>query len=178
MSTIKVNNIENRTGSSITIGGSSTTSLNLASTITGGTLTNTPAFYAKNGANQTITSGSNTKVLFATEDFDTDNCYTSSTFTPTTAGKYFIHTQINFDINATTNSIEVRVHKNGTMVVKSRKTHYYGNSQQTYIISTIQEANGTSDYFEIYTSQNSGSDRTLVGDAAQTYFTAYRLIGA
>lgn len=172
MSTILVNNIKD-TGNNTLL--TSDGSGNISS---GGALTNTPAFYAKNGANQGINSGSNTKVLFATEDFDTDNCYTNSTFTPTTAGKYFIHSQINFDINTITTSIEVRVHKNGSMVVKSRKTHYFGNSQQTYIISTIQEANGTSDYFEIYVSQNSGGQRTLVGDAAQTYFTAYRLIGA
>ena len=173
MSTLKVSTI-----SPLGTDATKTITIGSAGDTIAGVGANIPAFYAKNGSNQTISSGSNTKVLFATEDFDTNNCYTNSTFTPTIAGKYFIHTQINFDINATTNSIEVRVHKNGSLVVKSRKTHYFGNSQQTYIISTIQEANGSSDYFEIYTSQNSGSDRTLVGDAAQTYFTAYRLIGA
>ncbi len=60
----------------------------------GGTMT--PAFAATQ-ANTGFTAGGDSKMAFATEIFDTDNCYDNSTnyrFTPTTAGKYFVFANI------------------------------------------------------------------------------------
>lgn len=186
MSTIKVNNIENRTGSSITIGGSSTTSLNLASTITGGTLTMTPAFQASLSANQVISDAVSTKVQFNTELFDTDNCYNNTTnyrFTPTVAGKYFVYTRIRA-LTGTTylRSIQTRVYKNGSIADEAKNT-YTSNEigENTLTTTSVIDMNGSTDYIEVLVSVDviTETDADLVGgDRNQCVFGAYRLIGA
>ena len=56
--------------------------------------TNTPAFYAYNSSATSLSSGSGVKVDFQTEVLDSDNCFASSRFTPTTAGYYFFDCQV------------------------------------------------------------------------------------
>ena len=62
----------------------------IADSITSGAIANTPAFSAS-GDDQSIANGTETKVAFNIEDFDTDGNYdhlTNYRFTPTTSGKY------------------------------------------------------------------------------------------
>jgi hypothetical protein len=59
--------------------------------------TSGPAFFAYLGTNQSVTAGTGTKILFDTEDFDTNNNFASSTFTPTVAGYY----QFNVSLDTT-----------------------------------------------------------------------------
>ena len=141
---------------------------------------NTPAFHIQNSSNQSISNTTMTQVTFNTELFDTDNCYdnvTNHRFTPTEAGKYFLYSQICYDINTGTGLIQVRILKNGSLFARSLQAHYYGNNRQTYSVSATVEANGSSDYFEIWTYQDSGSSRTLVGDTNDVWFGGYKLIG-
>ena len=58
----------------------------------------TPAFHATKSANSNISSGTDTKIEFNSELFDTDNTYDNSSnyrFTPAVAGKYFVYGQVN-----------------------------------------------------------------------------------
>lgn len=185
MSTIKVNNIENRTGSSITIGGSSTTSLNLASTITGGTLTNTPAFEAYLSSDTTISNITNTKVQPDTKVFDTDNCYDNSTnyrFTPTVAGKYFVYGTVSFsESNFYIQQFIAYIYKNGS--VYKRNNNYLDTSKFSTVatgnVQAIIDMNGSTDYVELFclTRYSSGTPN-IESSNKSTYFGAYRLIGA
>ena len=200
-SIIKVDTIQNQSGANIisesantitvgasgdtvtipsgaTLGGAGTFDLTSSSVTLNADMKNTPAFHVQNSSNQSISNLTLTKVNFANEIFDTDNCFASSRFTPTVSGKYCIYAQINFDINTGTGQIQVRIMKNGNLYQRSRQAHYYGNNQQTYYVQAVVEMNGTTDYIEIDTYQDSGSTRTLTGDTDLNYFGGYRLIGA
>jgi len=172
-SIIKVNTYQDANGNALF---SSDGSGNV--TLSSDAMKNTPAFHIQNNSNQSISNLTLTKVNFANEIFDTDNCFASSRFTPTVSGKYCIYAQINFDINTGTGQIQVRIMKNGNLYQRSRQAHYYGNNQQTYYVQAVVEMNGTTDYIEIDTYQDSGSTRTLTGDTDLNYFGGYKLIGA
>lgn len=180
MSTLEVNNIKD-TGSNslISSDGSGTFTIN------DGVLKNTPAFFAykASGSNQTISNDTYVKVEFNTESFDTDSNFDSSRFTPTTAGKYFIFANIACD--ASSSNFEygfIAVYKNGSVL-------YVTNNQQTnnlanhinIPITIIDDANGSTDYYEIYAriADSSGSPVINAGGTdRRCTFGAYKLIGA
>ena len=179
MSTIKVNTIENRTGSSITIGGSSTTSLDLASTITGGTLTNTPSFGAQQSGSQSISNDAWTKLQCDTENWDTDSAYDNSTnyrFTVPSGkgGKYYLqgHFQIpGIDANELAS---ITFHKNGSEVGQANVREQKASADRIAQLSCVWTGSLTvGDYIEVYVYQNSGDAL----NATNGYFTGHKLIG-
>ena len=179
MSTIKVNTIENRTGSSITIGGSSTTSLDLASTITGGTLTNTPRFGAQQSGSQSISNDAWTKLQCDTENWDTDSAYDNSTnyrFTVPSGkgGKYYLqgHFQIpGIDANELAS---ITFHKNGSEVGQANVREQKASADRIAQLSCVWTGSLTvGDYIEVYVYQNSGDAQ----NATNGYFTGHKLIG-
>ena len=179
MSTIKVNTIENRTGSSITIGGSSTTSLDLASTITGGTLTNTPSFGAQQSGSQSISNNAWTKLQCDTENWDTDSAYDNSTnyrFTVPSGkgGKYYLqgHFQIpGIDANELAS---ITFHKNGSEVGQANVREQKASADRIAQLSCVWTGSLTvGDYIEVYVYQNSGDAQ----NATNGYFTGHKLIG-
>jgi hypothetical protein len=96
--------------------------------------------------NQTVSSNTWTKASFDTENFDTDNNFASSTFTPTVAGYY----QFNLQGTAVSNPTEAYVYlrKNGGSIAGAT---FLGTANQwTGISASVQYANGTTDYFEMY----------------------------
>lgn len=146
--------------------------------------TNTPAFFAykASGSNQTMTNDTYTKVEFNTESFDTDNNFASNRFTPTTAGKYFIFANIALD--ASSSNFEygfVAVYKNGSLLyaTNNQQTTNYAN-HINIPITIIEDANGTTDYFEIWArcADTSGSPVINAGGTdRRCTFGAYKLIG-
>jgi hypothetical protein len=105
-----------------------------------------PAFSAYASSAQTFSSGSVTKVLFDTEDFDTNGNFGSSRFTPTVAGYY----QINTSMTAVYPSGEshYNVYKNGSQYRQLQNTQ--GAYTYTLAGSCIVYCNGSTDYIEIY----------------------------
>jgi len=79
---------------------------------------NTPAFSVTKNANQTITDVTETTVTWNVEDFDTDNAFTSNTFTVPSgkAGKYFFYFTIYFYGGSTNNIVGMNlfIKVNGT----------------------------------------------------------------
>lgn len=160
-----------------------TMSVDGAYQIAGKKAVNGPAFSAyANSTLQTITSGSQQKVLFQTEEFDTDNCYANSRFTPTVEGYYQLNAEVRLDGASGTGEMMIILYKNGA-------EHKRGTNQQgTQIaanfwamqVSSVVYANGTSDYFEIYVQQGLGSSVTVtaVNAAAITWFNGCMLRGA
>jgi len=188
MSKILVDTIDTRSGTSnMTIGSSNTSQITLKS---GATLTNfpanTPAFHATLSSTQTITNNTFTKLQIDNEIYDTDGCYDNSTnyrFTPTTAGKYFVYGcsmtggssgELDFSGSA--------LYKNG-----SQQTEHFtdfrnnrGGSSNFTFTSIIMDMNGSSDYAELYGRMkvNAGNVNIQGGTNGQTYFGAYKIIGA
>ena len=179
------NNIINESGNTITIGASCDTT-NIIGTLqnNGASVgeTNTPAFMAKPDGNITISDDTVTKLLFATEDFDTDSDYASSRFTPTTAGKYQVSGAVQWNTDTNYNAVlqgRLFVYKNGAQIFRNDMDPRVGSGQVPIsffnYINVAVYMNGSSDYLELYgyvDVQNSG-----VANFWQTnsYFTAFRI---
>ena len=197
-----LSNIDNSslTNSSITLvdESSSTTNISLGETlkITGGSGIDTtisgdtltvaisegPAFSAyANSSTQTITSGSQQKVLFQTEEFDTNNNYANSTFTPTVAGYYQLNAEVRLDGASGTGEIMIVIWKNGSEY--KRGTNQSGtqiaSSFWAMQVSSLVYANGSTDYFEIYVQQTSGGNLTVtaVNSPNITWFNGCKIRG-
>jgi hypothetical protein len=151
--------------------------------IGGNQTTNGPAFsaYASNTV-QTITSGSQQKVLFQLEEYDTNNNFSSSRFTPTVAGYYQLNAEVRLDGASGTGEMMIVIWKNGAEY--KRGTNQSGTQIATNFfaltVSSLVYANGTGDYFEIYVQQGSGSSLTVTAVNAVniTWFNGCMIRGA
>ena len=126
-----------------------------------------PAFSAYQSTLQTITGGTaSVKILFQTEEFDTNNNYSSSRFTPTVAGYYQVNAAYQ-TIAATVPDIELW--KNGAVY---KYGVYIGAVVSNPIVTGawVMYCNGTTDYLEIYgTSSVTGNTNPT---SSATYFQA------
>ena len=185
--TLKVGTITTSSGSgTITIGQSGETvdMSNATQTGVGGTMT--PFFWSYLGATQVLPSATWTKMNMNTEEKDSDNCYDTSTyrFTPTEAGIYCFVGRI--APQTASASIAIKVYKNGSggSSVKAPISTYTDASATTHPnMIGFAEANGTSDYVELYGYVNTGiniSGANAAGGSAagQSFWGAYKIIGA
>jgi hypothetical protein len=152
-------------------------------TVGGKKAVNGPAFSAyANATLQTITTGSQQKVLFQTEEFDTDNCYTNSRFTPTVEGYYQLNAEVRLDGATGTGEMMIVIWKNGAE--HKRGTNQSGTQIASNFwamtVSSLVYANGTTDYFEIYVQQGSGGNVTVtaVNSPNITWFNGAMVRGA
>jgi hypothetical protein len=131
-------------------------------------------------SDQNISDNVSTRINYESKVFDTDNCYDNATnyrFTPTVAGKYCFYVQARVSQNS--GSIDQIVQstlilrKNGTGVAQR-----YDNFNSHFVcfftqnISTIVEANGTTDYFDVAVQCDviSGSVNVGGGSGGQSIF--------
>ena len=128
-----------------------------------------PAFRVhKNGTDQTVTTNTYTKITWTTEEFDTTNDFdlTNDRFTPSIAGRYALH--FTFYANATAGYKGAVIYKNGALYTADWAHGDKGGST----ISTIVDANGTSDYFEAYVYS---ADTDIRGQTHYTSFSGHYL---
>ena len=166
------------TGSNTVIGGN----LNTTGTISVASkqAVNGPAFRAYIDTGQAITSGSQQKVTFGTENFDTNNNFATSRFTPTVEGYYQLNATVRIAGPSTTAECMIVIWKDG--VEYSRGNNVSGAEQGTNFyslqVSDIAYANGTSTYFEIYIQQSSGSNKDTTAGSNISHFSAVMVRGA
>jgi hypothetical protein len=134
----------------------------------GGTGTNTiPAFSAYAGSAQSLPTTTETKLLFNTEEFDTNSNYDTSNgrFTPTVAGYYRVNG--GYSITTTQTGLYLYLFKNG---VKYKTLSLLGsnNGSSTYG-SCLVYCNGTTDYIELFAAQLAAAQNTVTG-ISSTYF--------
>ena len=125
-----------------------------------------PAFGAYQSTLQSLSAGTYTKISFQTEEFDTDNCFDSTTnyrFTPTVAGYY----QLNATMSLSGASSEgyILIRKNGSNIKAGNDV---GSSAYGVTVSTIVSLNGTSDYVEVW--GYSGTALNTSASQTGTYF--------
>jgi len=134
---------------------------------------NMPAFSVyRSGGNQSVSNGTATKVQLNTEEFDTANCFDSTTnyrFNPTVAGYYQINGGIGF--NATTMNICITfIYKNGSSYKRGdiRATQ---SGDSVMVVSSLVYFNGSTDYVELYGYLNATVGSPIfVGASDLTYF--------
>ena len=131
-----------------------------------------PAFSAYNTGGQSVTGGAYTKLQINTEEFDTANCYDSTTnyrFTPNIAG-YYLFT-FNAENGAASARLTTYLYKNGSVFKNGVDSIGNGTNSNSSNGSALAYANGSSDYFELYVQGNNA--QSIQSGAAVTYFQAF-----
>ena len=134
-----------------------------------------PAFSAYLGSAQSTNSGVVTKAQFNAEEFDTNNNFDSTTnyrFTPTVAGYYQVNGLIVFTALSSGYYAQAQLFKNGSVFKYGVNTPSATNAYVRSNISTLVYLNGSTDYIELYATQNSGSSNPLATGVADSYFQA------
>jgi hypothetical protein len=144
---------------------------------TGTFMVNGPAFSAyASGADQSISNSTATKVLFVTEDFDTNNNFASSRFTPTVAGYYQINS---FATSQNSSGVISRtiiyIYKNGTL---SRRGGDISGLGFGVGISDVIYLNGSTDYVEIYFYITTTGSPVIGRGENNTFFSGSMVRGA
>jgi len=128
--------------------------LNTVPIANGGTgVTALPSFSAYATTSQTLTENVATKVTFGSEDWDTNNCFSSSRFTPTTAGYYQISGVIRFTPGSGTtgsSTVAVGVYKNGVEAFRASEATTDAAIICGLPFCVLVYLNGSTDYIEIY----------------------------
>jgi hypothetical protein len=132
---------------------------------------NMPAFSAYNNATQSISNNTLTKIDFQVEDFDTNNNFASSRFTPTVAGYYQINAGLNI-APAASGVAAVAIYKNGNEWQSGSQIPMNGTYSVRPVVSTVIYFNGSTDYVEIYGLQISGGSLNVGTNVTiATWFT-------
>ncbi len=181
VSQIKVNEIIKQSGSSISIGESGDT-INLAGSAYAAAA-NTPAFKVKLSGDQSISNGTNTKITWDSEIYDTDNAFASNKFTVPSGqgGKYHFSGIVimrNVDDNE---SVSIRIHVNGSDTVSGlnvyRMTQYGTGSDKFITVPISIDINlSASDYVEVFIYHTEGGSQNV--DAGYSSFCGFKLVGA
>jgi len=175
MSKILVDTIDTRSGTTtLTLGSTNAGTIALGS---GDVQSNFlyPAFYARASSSQDLSNNTTVKLELDTEDYDTNNDYDNTTnyrFTPSVSGKYWLFGSTNISGGAINTLAQLLIYKNGS-VHRVALHRYAGDGDLIPTVGGLVEANGTTDYFELYAKQNTGSTRNTFTDA--TWFGGYRI---
>lgn len=136
---------------------------------------NMPAFSAYGGSNYTQTSGVWTKLQANTEEFDTANCYDSSTnyrFTPTVAGYYQVTSQVTLSTTVSYTLALTAIYKNGSAFKTGNDIRGTTGTNVRLLNSALIYMNGTTDYLEIYARMDGSGTITSVCNSNDGYFQA------
>jgi len=134
-----------------------------------------PAFSAYASSGQTISTSTNTKIALQTEEYDTANCFDNATnyrFTPNVAGYYQVNGIVAFSVSATGFRF-IEIWKNGSKHKSGNQLPGGSVNYTAIIVSALIYFNGSTDYIELYSIQNSGSSLTTSSGAADSYFQAF-----
>ena len=132
-----------------------------------------PAFSAiKSGAgNQSISASTLTKVTFPNEQWDLTSDYDTATsrFTPSVSGYYQFNSSFYFLAPVDGGVTQIQLYKNGSAIKYGNILTAAGTQSHSPLLSATVYANGTTDYFEIYIWQNSGT-KNIDQSATLTWF--------
>jgi hypothetical protein len=137
-----------------------------------------PAFEVfSNGVSIDIATTTLTKLTFSVEKFDTDSAYDTSTgkFQPQVAGKYFCYGRLAYNTATDFDNIQIALAKNGTDFSSTLDRNEFYTQIDAH---GVAELNGSSDYVELYTKQNSGGTVGLLTsnqNGTNCIFGAYRI---
>lgn len=116
------------------------------------------------------------KIEWTTKEFDTNSDFDSTTnyrFTPTIAGKYLLSVGVYWLLTVSGDDIVIKLYKNG--VEYKNAVTVAGGITETQTITAVVDANGTTDYFEVF-ALNLGRDTSDINGFPETsYFTGCRI---
>jgi hypothetical protein len=109
-----------------------------------------PAFSATPSTTQAVTSSVYTKVNLGTENFDTNNNFASSRFTPTVAGYYSFSGSIYSVAASGATYIWALIYKNGGLAVSGNLNVPVSGIDGIGTVNGLVFMNGSTDYVEMY----------------------------
>lgn len=120
-----------------------------------------------------------TKVLFDAKQWDDANWFnaTNSRYAPQRAGRYSLNASVRVIGTAGNARLALMLFKNGILLLYLSHQHTSGSAQPMNISGTaIVEANGTTDYFEVFVFHNFGASTADIEEGStSTYFQGYKL---
>ena len=183
--TLKVSNIETSSGSgTITLGQSGETvtipsgvTIANSGTATGFGNTNAPIFYAYGSSGISLTNNAFTKITFDTEVVDASGIYDTSNNRVTfgSTGRFVLAVRLNVGSSGT-NAYTIRVYRNGSGW-RDVYTDYLSNNTDVNVNAyCLLNNENTTDYYEVYVYQNSGSTKTTGSGMHALFFAGYKII--
>ena len=174
MSKIETNTIDTVSGTTnLTIGSTNSSTV----TFENGSCTGHmfPAFLVFMDADQTVTSGTWTKLLLDTTTYDTDSGFASNKYTVPSnkGGKYLISYAAGTGSLTSSSHGALRVYKNGSSVNSSFIRSYPNSSTGAHMAKTIPLELAAGDYLELYGQHTKGSD--VIFDSRYTFLSAFRI---
>ena len=148
--------------------------------MTGGSMTNTPSFFAYQSSVQSIPNATQTTVQYNTVLYDTNSCYSISTyrFTPTVAGKYYFGMTVRYDNVNSARCIGYLFKNTNIYTLDELWSDSGGGPDLSPKNYAIMDMNGSTDYVEAKTFHDKGfSVNTNPTNEAINFF-GYKLIGA
>jgi hypothetical protein len=134
---------------------------------------NMPAFSAFQSVAQTGVSNTTfTKVTFTSEEFDTNNNFASSTFTPTVAGYYQVNACVTIESAVNNTGILSAIYKNGSLYKMGSVSQGNGSANPQGATSVLVYLNGSTDYVEVYLYGTAGGSFSTSAASTSTYFQA------
>ena len=156
--------------SSITLNGSAV-SLGGSATVGG---ENTPSFHVYASSGQTVTGGAQTKVVFNTEVVDTDNAFTSNTFTVPSGkgGKYLMYACVhNSNKQPARYHVQIRQNNSEKLTLELGNTGLYSGTTVSGLVNA-----SAGDTFDVYYYNNAASDMTIDGGISKMFFGGFKLV--
>ncbi len=139
-------------------------------------LINRSSFRAYLNTAQSIWSTS-VKINMNAEEFDTNNEFDTSNarFTPKRAGKYFLTAVCTLDSIWDTYAWRVDIYKNWSIVACGSLSANWANISNDSTVSTVVDANGSTDYFEVYCKTTKTTSNALLVASHSNYFAGFRV---
>ena len=133
-------------------------------------------FSAKMSQNQVFSTGTHTKVLYATELADSANKYNPSTskWTPA-AGSVFVNAAVHLGLSANAYLI-IQIYKNGSAIARSILINA-STPPMSHMISFIDVADGD-DYYEIYVYIDDAQRTLDAGNPPAAFFQGFMVLPA
>jgi hypothetical protein len=146
--------------------------------VTLGVYGNIPAFRAYPTSNITLAYNTLTKVTLGTEEYDTNNNFASSTFTPTIAGYYQISGNLYWTGTSGRNYVVAcYIYKNGAIYKRNAIsiTSLGSAGDWSNEINSLVYCNGTTDYIEFYAYHvdYSSSGTIIINGATSGQFSSF-----
>ena len=140
--------------------------------------TNTPAFAAYLGSNQSISNATITKMNYDTEVYDTDSAFDTSTYTFTIpsggAGKYFFFARQTVAGAVAGDKNIFYLYKNNSQAALLSRSVGRGDDDSIQISAFVDASE--SDYFDIRYYHNFGTTKTVESNSTRTVFGAYKIL--
>jgi len=206
LSKVQVDTIDTRSGTStMQIGSTNTSTINIgvsgdtvnipsgvtianAGTATGFGEVNTPAFSVRKSSSQTLSHNSSTLITFDTEMVDTDNAFSSNTFTVPSGkgGKYMVGCMVKPNANGDLSEAISMLYVNSSSGTtnKSIYTQFNKSNETTYTLpmmwSTVLDLSAGDTlqvYASIYSIGGTSDTLTIVGDSNRlmSWFYGYKV---